>query len=50
VEETAAPEPSPVFASLTHVHQPPAEAHALVGLEEFLKAILRARAGRASSR
>ena len=50
VEETAAPEPPPVLASMTRVHQPPVEEPALLGLEEFLKAILRARAGRAGSR
>lgn len=50
VEETAAPEPPPVLASMTHIYQPPAEEPALAGLEEFLKAILRARAGRAGSR
>ena len=49
LEETAAPEPPPVLQSVSYVHQPPAEEPALTGLEEFLKAIHRARAGRAGS-
>ena len=49
VEETAAPEPPPVLQSVSYVQQGPAEEPALAGLEEFLKAIHRARAGRAGS-
>jgi tetratricopeptide (TPR) repeat protein len=48
-EETSAPETPPAFPTASYVQQTPANEPALTGLEEFLQAILRARAGRARS-